>query len=373
MKKLKYLSIVPLLAIVATTSSCSMPLVGSSDNLDNVKSSIEKVMQYDYLKDIKSVSYYTIEEKREKFDVPQAIVDKYPDATITNIGFRDVRRERVTRIDFSDPNDLYFYDYSTYEFKYIYAFNKDSAQIAAESNSYSLGTQFYKKDGKYYFEYSGTKGIASYKSLHLDKYPYLNSADLASLEETVKNGGALSIADGTSLFNNYLVKIAEHDYRINPSMVDKYESDKTGSYSYTSDGVSKFNISENKKLAFKYHDANVITNDDGTTAYDSFSAQVLYPEYIFKFAIDDNFNLDYTQALSVKNVSWINTTLKDAPEQQRSVNLNYTKGGWLESGNISDNRTSFNTYALNEGASEIVFNYYINAQFDLTLPHVYGK
>ena len=64
MKKLKYLSIVPLLAIVATTSSCSMPLVGTSSDTENVKSAIEKVRKLAH--DLETISYsYVVNSTRD--------------------------------------------------------------------------------------------------------------------------------------------------------------------------------------------------------------------------------------------------------------------------------------------------------------------
>lgn len=373
MKKSKYLSIIPLLAIVASTSSCSMPLVGESSNLSNVEDAINKVMAYDYSNEVKSISYYTVEKMREKFDVPQSIVDANPGVEFTNIGFRNTTRQRVTRIDFSDKNDLYFYDYSTYEYQYIYSIDANSAKVAAESNSYSWGMQFYKDNGKYHFEYSGIKGIGPFKSLMLDRYPYLITPEVERLNDVVStSNGVLSMEDGTSLFNNYLVKIAEHDFRINSSIVEKYENDKTGGYKYTSDGISKFAIHESG-----LYDVNVLTpiqkEVDGKMVYDSFTGKVLYPELILKYYVDDNFNLSEKDVLSVQNKSWVNLESKPESKQKRSVNLNYTKGGWLESGSVSDDRTFFNTYELAEGSSGIVFDYYVHAEFNLKLPHVFGK
>jgi hypothetical protein len=178
--------------------------------------------------------------------------------------------------------------------------------------------------------------------------------------------------DGTSLFNNYLRKIAEHDYRINSSIIDKYEGDKTGGYEYTSDGISKFAIKESG-----LYDVNVLNpiqkEVDGVMQYDSHLAKVLVPGLILKYYVDDNFNLSEKDIFTVESKSWINLENKQEDQQKRSVNLNYTKGGWLESGSVSDDRTFFNLYNLNEGSDEIVFEYYIHSDFNLKLPHVYGK
>ena len=374
MKKINYLAIMPLFAAVTMISSCSVPVVGESGNMSNVEESINKIVATDYRETVKNISYYTIEKRRENFVVPQSVIDKNPNASITNIGFRDVSRQRVTRIDFTDSNDLYFYDYSTYEIGYIYAFDSKSGVVSAEKHSYSVGTQFYKKDNKYYFEFSGTKGIGAYKSLHLNKYPYLDADELSSLETAVsKATNGLSLEDGTSLFNKYLKKIAEHDFRINMDIVNDYENDKTGIYNYKSNDKDKFVINGNEKCDFNYLETKTIENEDGTVSYDSFQTNTLVPTRISKAYIDDNFEPIIENVVKVQKNNWITLEEKAANPQSRYVNLNYTRGGWLESGKVKDERTSYNTYTISEGAEYIISDLYIYADFNIVMPHVYGK
>ena len=165
MKKSKYLAILPLLSVVVMASGCAEE-IPTETGLDGVYSAIEKINSYDYKQDLKTIVYYTKASYNEKFEIPT----EFEGQDVVAADFRVVEDEVNTRIDFTDPNDMYFYHFTARKYKYLTSYDNISGTAGYTDTIVRFGYQFYKNNnGSYVLEMVGSRGIEAPKSLKLEQ------------------------------------------------------------------------------------------------------------------------------------------------------------------------------------------------------------
>lgn len=361
MKPNKIVAFVPVLLVGTLLTSCAK-VVGTSEDLSGVNAAINAINSKSYENEVKTISYYEITESKEKFVTPE----EYADQDIKNIGFRKVKNETITRVDFSNPDDFYFYEFTKVTFNYYVGFDSKNGSTIVEPTSYFLATQFYKKPGEsnYHVERVNNRTIKGLDSLNLDKYPYLNKDALTEVNAKIESGATtLSNELGTILFNEYFRKILEHEHRINESIVSSFESDLTNSYEYLADG-STFIIHADKEVEFDTLSPIVEGYDEqNAPIYKPFGVNVLYPRSMKGDETEPTYRVE-------KN-NWLETEYKKV-SANRFVNMEYGRSGWLSSGKIDDERNLYDSSIVTEGSKEIILSYYLTADFNVKIPHNYG-
>lgn len=361
MKTKKIVAFIPLLLVGTLLTSCAK-VVGTSSDLSGVDAAINKVASQNYSQEVKTISYYEITESKEVFSTPE----DYAEQDITNIGFRRVKNESFTRIDFSNPDDFYYYEFKKVTYNYYVGFDSKNGSTIVKPSSYFLATQFYKKPGEniYHIERINNRRIKGIDSLNLDNYPYLNKEALADVNTVIETGATtVSKEQGTLLFNEYFKKLAEHKYRINKDIVNSYEADLTKSYEYSADDKT-FIISANKEVEFNVLTPKVVEyNEVGAPVYNSYEVNTLAPKTMKNDETEPKYNVE-------KN-TWLE--LEDKTQSAlRNVNLVYGKCGWLSQGSIDDERNLYDASTITDGSKEIILSYYLTADFNLKMPHSYG-
>ena len=433
MKKSKYLAILPLLSVVVMASGCAEE-IPTETGLDGVYSAIEKINSYDYKQDLKTIVYYTKASYNEKFEIPT----EFEGQDVVAADFRVVEDEVNTRIDFTNPNDMYFYHFTSRKYKYLTSYDNISGTAGYTDTIVRFGYQFYKNNnGSYVLEMVGSRGIEAPKSLKLEQYPYITpSADLLSIESTIKSGvNKFNQEKATILFDELFTKIVENTYRINNSVVDTFESDGTNAYKYYATENS-LSIEENGEFTFNYNKPKSQTLElTVSSIVEAKQADVEYPVYTpYKVTFSDgtsvtvnidNDNLPTAEELAnpasivstetgyfvVKGVETSKATTKIVIEgenknvlvntkasldknqditetftptmkfwaanekaqatRERNVKMVYGKYGFLTQTHIEDERS---TYNFDFGSAEKYYtSYYTTADFNVVVPHVYGK
>ena len=433
MGKNRYLAILPILMTGVMISGCAEPIL-TDNGLNDVYNAIEKIQATDYRSEINSMVFYTKSTYNEKFVAPA----DYADAK--NAGFRIVIDEVLTRIDFSNPDDMYYYNLTARTYKYLTNFDNVTGNAGYTDTLVRFGYQFYKNEkGNYTLQMVGSRGIEAVKSLKLEDYPYITpSNELKNIESTIKSTQKTSFnkEEATVLFNEFFTKIVEHNYRISNEVVDSFESDKTGGYKYYATDTS-FTIQESGEFDFQYQKAATATRDvtvkeikvgDPVEGTDYINVAVKFsnnktanlqvqasdiPEdltqetyntvtYIdestntwYAFNIDTNIpstelvvsgenaevlinntaGLDKTQSITEKfttqNKFWANTEVVNG-KGERNVTLEYGKYGFLTSSYMSDERAS-KEFIIPEGCAKFYTTYYTTAEYNVVVPHVFGK
>jgi hypothetical protein len=265
MKKSKILTIVPILATCFSLSGCSEP-ISTENGLDGVYAAIDAINATDYRSQINTMVYYTKASYTEPFAVPAEFVAEPCDENAVTPKAADTRvinDEVLTRIDFTNPDDMYYYNFTIRTFKYLTSYDNKTGTAGYTDTIVRFGYQFYKNDkGNYQLDMIGSRGIEKPKSLKLADYPYITpSTELNNLENLVTTGkNTFNKEQATVLFNELFTKIVEHNYRINRETVDLFESDKTGGYKYSATETS-LEITENGVYEFDYK-APIITNSE---------------------------------------------------------------------------------------------------------------
>lgn len=429
MGKNRFLTILPLLMTGLMVTSCAQPI--SKDNyLENVYAAVEKVISTDYRKEIKNMVYYTDVSYNEPYELPE----EYVGQSVYVQDFRVVNDEVLTRIDFSNPDDMYYYNLTARTYKYLTSYDNVVGTVGYSDTIVRFGYQFYKTDsGKYQIDMIGSRGIEKPKSLKLENYPYINaSAELQAVEETIKSGiNLLTKEQATVLFNEFFTKIVENTYRISENTVNVFEGDQTKGYEYYATDTS-FEIKESGEFDYTYDQAKITVSDvtissvehgdavDGLVtltvtfstgkvasvqvaedhlpedlenissyAYvDSTSKTWIVCDIDTKVAstvssvegqmqdvlVNTRAGLDKNQNISetfaVNKKFWADTEDKEG-KAHREVSMVYGKYGFLTSSHITDERTK-NTFNL-EGSGRFYTSYYTTADFNTEIEHVYGK
>lgn len=361
MKTKKIVALIPVLLASTVITSCAN-VVGTSLDLSKVDAAIDVIASKNYSSEVKNISYYEITESKERFETPA----EYADQDITNIGFRRVKNEKITRIDFSNPNDLYFYEFTKVTYNYYVGFDEKNGSTIVKPSSYFLATQFYKKPGEdfYHIERVNNRRIKGIDSLHLDEHPYLDAEKLADVNTLIETGTtAVSKEYGVTLFNEYFKKIAEHNYRINKDIVNNFEKDLTKSYEYKADDKT-FIISANKEVEFNVLTPVVDGHDNiGAPIYKSYDVKTLEPKTMKNDETEPKYN--------VVNNKWLELEDKTV-SAVRNANLVYGKAGWLSQGSIDDERNDYDASTITDGSDEIILSYYLTADFNQNMPHSFG-
>ena len=265
MKKNRYLAIIPLLMSAFMVTGCAEP-ISTENGLSEVYAAIEKVTSSDYRSEINSMVYYTKATYNEPFNVNDVTYTPAPEQgeeKAVSADFRVVTDEVLTRIDFSNPNDLYYYNFTTRTYKYLTSYDNKVGTAGYSDTIVRFGYQFYKNSkGKYQLDMMGSRGIEKAKSLKLDNYPYINaSTELSNVESLISTGiNTFDNENAKVLFDEFFTKIVEHNYRINKDKVDTFESDGTHGYQYLASDTS-FEIHEAGNFEFEYKKPSISTFD----------------------------------------------------------------------------------------------------------------
>lgn len=359
MKKSNLLFIIPALFCGAATSCGAGELIGTSSDLSNVYSTAEKVASSKN-GTVKNIEYYSVKETKERFEVPSDLQAANPDVDIYNIGFRLKREERLTRIDLN-PNDYFYYDFNTVEYTYYKGYTQDGS-VSVEKLTLYEGWQFYKdaKANKYVVQYYGRERINDATEFFLEDYPAIQaSAELLAVESNLdKNKGKLSLDDGKIAFEQFFLKVAELDFKIDSHTINDFESDKTGGYEYYATDTT-FSIKANKELPVSYNSAIGTEGEDGKVTYEPYSVSTVDP-FIRRGEVQ----------YELGKTTWLDTEVKTVNALRR-VDMNYNNSGWLTNAVVSDERTNYN-YVLDDGVDSIISSYYLTADFNHNMPHTVG-
>lgn len=250
MKKSSLLACASLFMAGVLITSCAEPL-SKENGLKDVYTAIDAIQNVDYKTDIKTAVYYTESTYYEHFTIDLEAAGFSPDTF--HADFRIVEDKTLTRIDFSNPSDLYYYNMTIRTFKYLTSYDDKTGTTGYSDTIVRFGKQFYKKNDKYVLQNIGSRGIEATKSLKLDQYPYVDAAKLSSIESSLASGiNKFSLENGKILFDEYFTKIFENTYRINDSFVNKFQNDGTDAYEYFAT-ESTFAFNCNKELEFDYY------------------------------------------------------------------------------------------------------------------------
>lgn len=342
------------LVCVLSLTSCTNFLSKNYDNKEKVLEAVDKINDYDYTQDFSSFIIYSKSIYKSDYDF-----GKYADQGMHK-DFATIEEEEVLKVDFSNQDDLYIYYFSTktYSFLSDYDSTSGTGNYARRRGAIS-GYQFYKNNDKYIYNNFLYTSIKSITSLDLDEF-YIDSSkvnELKSLEGRLSTG--LTNDEGKLLFNYYLMPKIESQFRINEDILDNYVNDGSNIYSLSANDTD-FVISGNFKDV-KYNYSKSIANDDGK--YGS-RQTVLQPG---NYDTDDEaFTFTTAQRNWVSNFETVEGTCT------RSLNVNYSKGGWLTKAKISDNR-NVNEYERIKSVDKLYTSLEAYTDFNVVIPHSFLK
>lgn len=267
MKRNRYLAVLPLLMTGILVTGCAQP-ISTANGMQDVYSAIEKIAESDYKEDIKTMVYYTKAVYNEPFSVSSVTeYTKAPDQEdkpVVGADFRIITDEVLTRIDFTDPDDMYYYNITARTFKYLTSYDNKVGTAGYTDTIVRFGYQFYKnsKSDNYRLEMVGSRGVEKAKSLKLENYPYINaSTELNNIEALIKEGtNTFTKEQAKVLFDEFFTKIVEHEYRINNDIVNVFENDGTKGYQYSASDTS-FVIEESGNFEFDYKEPKITVYD----------------------------------------------------------------------------------------------------------------
>lgn len=219
-----------LVSLISTfaLSSCTQFISKNYDNKEKLLESIDKINSYDYTKDFTSILIYAQSKYKSEYDFGDY------DSLGNHKDFAIINETEVFKLDFSNRDDLYIYDYTVREYLFVTGYNNMTGKANySPISGVVTGYQFYKNNDKYiYNEYVNTK-IKEIKSLDLDK-SYIDESkkdELKALEGKFSSG--LTNDEGKLLFDYYLMPEIEHNFRINEDILDNYVNDKSDIYEFS--------------------------------------------------------------------------------------------------------------------------------------------
>ena len=135
MKKSSLLACASLFMAGVLITSCAEPL-SKENGLKDVYTAIDAIQNVDYKTDIKTAVYYTESTYYEHFTIDLEAAGFSPDTF--HADFRIVEDKTLTRIDFSNPSDLYALAISVSSYEEA----EMAANIFAKVGSYSDESRF---------------------------------------------------------------------------------------------------------------------------------------------------------------------------------------------------------------------------------------
>lgn len=363
MKKISTLLLLSAITCLCVTS-CAEVVSENLDDVDAIKESLNRINSYNYKQDFTTMSLYSKEVSKERFSLPEDASDELKSAATT--GYTVVNKENVFRLDFSDSNDYYIYDFESISYSYLTSFDNKSGRPAYEVSPIRQGYQFYKANKRgagerYYFEeFSTLTGTMTITDLDLDSFALISDehiSELEIIEDSLLEKNYLTVEQGKNFFEWYLMPIVEKTYRINYDIILNYQSDGTNAYTYSATEKGFF-INTDKELEFE---KEVTTFDSEKNEIKGETKNVLSPNgFDFrtlepKFKVNKRFWADLVEEKEVGT---------------RRVNVEYANAGWISKADISDERSNYE-HILKEGVDSIVTSLYLINDFNVEIPHNY--